>query len=335
MRADRRTRRLAFAAAFFAATMALRAVSTHPGDAVLTLNAVPVAIVAFEYGLRGGLIAATIAFASVLFWAQTRSVPALGYFTRGGTYFIVGGVIGVFADRLRAAQAQATSSAARVAELGREREEARLATEEQRRLLARELHDVIAHSVSVMTVQAAAASRVLDRSPEEAGEAVAAIERTGREALAEMRRMVAVLRPPGTDGEIEPPRGVEELGALFEQMEATGLRVRLRVEGEQRSLPPSLNLSAYRIVQEALTNVLKHAGPVTADVVLRYGGTEIEVEVSDDGPEGARVQPSQAAGQGLIGMRERTAMFGGELSVVRKPDGGFRVLARLPVRSAS
>jgi signal transduction histidine kinase len=332
-----RTSRLIFAVVFFAMTMILRSLSKHPGDAVLSLNAVPVAIVAFEYGVKGGLIAAALAFGSVLLWSLDRPVSELGYMTRGGTYFVTGIVVGLFADRLREAQSVAEANAARVGQMQHEREQARRATEEQRTRLARELHDVIAHSVSVMTVQAAAARRVLERSPEEAEHAVAEIERTGREALAEMRRMVAVLRPADEPGrELEPQPGVEDLAALIEQMEAAGLRVRLHVEGDRHSLPSSLDLSAYRIVQEALTNVLKHAGPVAVDVTLRYEGGALEVEVADEGPGGGSpgAQPAPA-GHGLIGMRERAALFGGELSTMRTPGGGFQVRARLPLESAS
>jgi signal transduction histidine kinase len=328
----RRTGRLIFAGVFFGLTMLLRSLSTHPGDAVLALNAVPVAIVAFEYGVWGGLIAAAVAFGSVVAWAQTRDLSTVGYLTRGGTYFLTGAVIGLFADRLRRAQAEATKFAARVTDLRREREQARRATEEQRRRLARELHDVVAHSVSVMTVQAAAARRIMELSPAEAAEAVEAIERTGREALSEMRRMVGVLRPLDEDGGLEPQPGVGDLSALIEQMESTGLSVDMRVEGQPRALPPSLDLSAYRIVQESLTNVLKHAGPVHAEVVLRYAGAELEIEVSDDGAA-RRAGSDGRSGHGLIGMRERAALFGGELSVAPRPEGGFRVRARLPVGS--
>ena len=329
-----RVGRLAFAAVFFSLTMVLRAVSSNPGDAVLALNAVPVAIVAFEYGLRGGLIAAAVAFATVVAWAQTRSLSELGYVTRGGTYLATGAVVGLFADRLRRAQTDATKAAARVEELRREQEQTRRASDEQRTRLARELHDVVAHSVSVMTVQAAAARRVMQRAPGEAADAVEAIERTGREALAEMRRMVAVLRPRDEEEPLAPQPGVDDLAALIGQMESTGLSVDMRVEGRPRALPPSLDLSAYRIVQEALTNVLKHAGPVRTEVVLRYGGRDIEIEVSDDGALAHAPSQAPGAGHGLSGMRERAALFGGELSVGRRPEGGFCVRARLPVESA-
>jgi signal transduction histidine kinase len=327
--------RLAFAAGFFAMTMVLRSFSTHPGDAVLALNAVPVAIVAFEYGVWGGLIAATVAFGSVVAWAQTRDLSTVGYLTRGGTYFLTGAVIGLFADRLRAAQHETTKFAERVADMRHEQEKARRATEEQRTRLARELHDVVAHSVSVMTVQASAARRVMERSPGAAAEAVEAIERTGREALAEMRRMVAVLRPEDDGRPFQPQPGVRDLETLIEQMESTGLSVDMRLEGRPRDLPPSLDLSAYRIVQESLTNVLKHAGPVHAEVVLRYGTSDIEIEVTDDGTVAAARSETRNGGHGVIGMRERAALFGGELSVTSRPEGGYCVRARLPVGSTS
>jgi signal transduction histidine kinase len=327
--------RLVFAAVFFAMTMVLRSLSTHPGDAVLALNAVPVAIVAFEYGIWGGLLAAAVAFGSVVAWAQSRDLSTVGFLTRGGTYFLTGAVIGLFADRLRAAQDEANTFAGRVAYMRREQENARRATEQQRTRLARELHDVVAHSVSVMTVQASAARRIMDRSPGEAAQAVEAIERTGREALAEMRRMVGVLRPDDEGRAPEPQPGVSDLETLIEQMESTGLSVDMRVEGQPLDLPSSLDLSAYRIVQESLTNVLKHAGPVHAEVVLRYGSSDIEIEVIDEGTPSSTRSETRNAGHGLIGMRERAAMFGGELSVMRRPEGGFCVRAWLPVGSTS
>jgi len=325
--------RLVFAVVFFAATMLLRGLSTH--NSVLALNAVPVAIVAFEYGVWGGIAAATVAFASVVAWAQDRPIETISYVSRGAAYYLTAMVIGLSADRLREAQRETNRFAQRVADLRSEQEKARRATEDQRTRLARELHDVVAHSVSVMTVQASAARRIMERSPGEAAEAVEAIERTGREALAEMRRMVGVLRPADEGGAFQPQPGVSDLETLIEQMESTGLSVDMRVEGRPRDLPPSLDLSAYRIVQESLTNVLKHAGPVHAEVVLRYGSSDIEIEVTDEGATAPAPRETRNAGHGVIGMRERAALFGGELSVMQRAEGGFCVRARLPVGSTS
>jgi signal transduction histidine kinase len=199
----------------------------------------------------------------------------------------------------------------------------------ERERLARELHDVIAHSVSVMTVQSTAARRVLEKDPAQAATAMEAVERTGRDAMAEMRRMVSVLRPPARDDMLTPQPGIEDLDVLVEQMEAAGLRVEMRMEGEPCVVPVAVGLSAYRIVQEALTNTLKHAGPVGSEVVVRYAPETIEIECVDSGGPGSTGIAN--GGHGLAGMRERAALLGGEVTARPAPDGGFRVRATLPL----
>ncbi len=189
---------------------------------------------------------------------------------------------------------------------------------------------MIAHSVSVMTVQSTAARRVIEDDPERAATALEAIERTGRDAMAEMRRMVSVLRPdPGSAEMLTPQPSLDDLSTLIEQMEAAGLRVDVHVEGERRRVPVAVGVSAYRIVQEALTNTLKHAGTVDAEVVLRYTPGALEIECTDSG-DGAGTARSNG-GHGLIGMRERASLLGGEVSAAPRADGGFRVQARLPL----
>ena len=211
----------------------------------------------------------------------------------------------------------------------RERETAaRAAVAEERARIARELHDVVAHSVSVMTLQTGAVRRLLRADQARERKALDAVERTGREALVELRRLLGVLRAPDEQAELAPQPGLSELQALVARTEAAGLPVDLRIEGEAAPLPAGVDLSAYRIVQEALTNSLKHAGAARAEVAVRYRPDAIDIEVSDDGRGPAR---GNGSGQGLVGMRERAALYGGELSAGTREGGGFVVRARLPL----
>jgi signal transduction histidine kinase len=207
-------------------------------------------------------------------------------------------------------------------------EQARVAVVEERARIARELHDVVAHSVGVMTVQAAAARRVMDRRPERAGEALAAIEATGREALSEMQRMVGFLREADDAQPLAPQPSLRHIDALVEQLRTAGLAVGLAVEPAGLVLPPGVDLAAYRIVQEALANSLKHSQAGRAEVVIRRLPGELRVEVTDPGP---RKDGARGGGHGLIGMRERAQLYGGELWAGAVPGGGFEVRARLPL----
>jgi signal transduction histidine kinase len=324
----RRSRVVLAAILVFLGTIALRTTTESNADAVLALNTIAVVLIAFEFGWRGGLVAAAIALAWVIVWTEI-TLSALGYFSRGVTYVAAGLIVGTFADRLRGAQAAVVSSERRVAQLALEQREHFEAAAIERQRLARELHDVIAHSVSVMTVQSTAARRVIEDDPERAATALEAIERTGRDAMAEMRRMVAVLRPePGSAEMLAPQPGLDDLSTLIEQMETAGLTIDVRVEGERRRVPVAVGVSAYRIVQEALTNTLKHAGTVSAQVVLRYTPGALEIECTDSG---GAVRARSNGGHGLIGMRERASLLGGEVSAAPRADGGFRVQARLPL----
>jgi signal transduction histidine kinase len=244
-------------------------------------------------------------------------------------------------------------------QLASERESrARGAVAEERSRIARELHDVIAHAVSVMVVQAGAARRVTDSRPDQAKDAMTLIESTGRQALAEMRDLVGVLRDVDEPTSLDPQPRLGDVATLVERSRAAGLDVTLEVEGEPRPLPTGIDLSAYRIVQEALTNVRKHAGPATAEVRVRYGTLDLQIEVVDDG-RGPLGRPlgslngngdradrgdgggngrdrgdrgcDEGRGNGLIGMRERVALYGGRLEVGPMPPRGFRVLAHLPL----
>jgi len=199
----------------------------------------------------------------------------------------------------------------------------------ERAAIARELHDVVAHHMSVMVVQAGAARAVGESDPAAASNALRQIEASGRTGLAEMRRLLGILKAEG-DGEWRSPRpGLADLGELLDSMRATGLAVEAVVEGSPRPLPPGVDLSAYRIVQEALTNALRHAGGASARVVVRYERDALDLEIGDDGP-GPSEDPETSSGHGLIGMRERVQLFGGELEAGPRPGGGFLVRARLP-----
>jgi signal transduction histidine kinase len=228
-----------------------------------------------------------------------------------------------------------TARLERTAALERARaESARRAVIEERLRLARELHDVVAHSISVIAVQSGVGAHVANTQPEEAAKALAAIEATSRAALTELRRLLGVLREEGEpQGSLAPVPGLADLDALVAEVAKVGVGVRVRVEGTPSQLPVGVDLSAYRIVQEALTNVVKHAGTARAQVTIGYRDHEVMVEVSDDG-QGV-IPPTDngqaRVGHGLIGMRERVAAFGGDLEVGPRPGGGFRVAARLPL----
>jgi signal transduction histidine kinase len=207
----------------------------------------------------------------------------------------------------------------------------RLAVSDERARIARELHDVVAHSVGVIVVQAEGARRVFERDPDRAREALDSIEQTARTALADMRRSLGVLRRESGKAELEPQPGIDDLGELLERARGGGLAVELAVEGEPTPLPQGVDLSAYRIVQEALTNAIKHAGPVRTQVTVRYGERQLELEVADDGPGPSPNGAESKTGHGLAGMRERVAAHGGALQTGAGPQGGFLVRASLPL----
>jgi signal transduction histidine kinase len=207
---------------------------------------------------------------------------------------------------------------------------AREAVVEERARIARELHDAIAHNVSMMVVQAGAERRVLEPANDATRDVLETIEKIGRGALTEMRRMVGMLRSDTPDP-LAPQPGLDDLTTLVGQVRDAGLPVELRVEGERRSLPVGIELSAYRIVQEALTNALKHAGGAHAVVYVRYGAESLELEIVDDGA-GLSPEPVASGGHGLVGMRERVALYGGRLDAGRRASGGFAVRVLLPIR---
>ena len=216
------------------------------------------------------------------------------------------------------------------AEANRERTARRSADERLR--ITRDLHDIIGHAMSVMVVQAGVAERLIDTDPEEARAAIARIGSTGRTSLGEMRQVLQTLRDdegPSAALPREPVPGLADLPALVGQVrEAAGFPVTLTVAGPLRTLPPGVELVAYRIIQESLTNCLKHAAATRAAVLVSYAGGELRVDVDDDGPEPPAAD--LVAGQGLIGMRERVAAYGGRLSAGAGVDGGFHVEAHIP-----
>lgn len=277
-----------------------------------------------------GLKAAAAAGAVVLGMAVADVVAG---FQSVGDYFGTFGflaatwVLGNSAGILRARGRELEDQTAR---LEREREEkARLAVAEERARIARELHDVVAHAVSTMVIQAGGARQLVRTDPADAEQSLLAAERTGREALQEMRRLVGLLRERGEQLALSPQPGMAELEQLIEQTRTAGLPVELTVDGEARHLGAGIDLTAYRIVQEALTNTLKHAGPARARVTLRYRTRELEIEIADDG----RGENGHEPGHGLVGMRERVMLYGGTLRTGPAEHGGYSVRARLPLDS--
>ncbi|WP_431975161.1 sensor histidine kinase [Micromonospora haikouensis] len=336
-----------------AAPVALRRAAPWPAvaAAVATL-AVPVvfghapntqslAFVALTYTMAAHHRARPAALAAVALWVPVAAVNVLDpvadtVFEVGPAYLVLNNLLVAVvayavgrAVHARRASTEALRERARVAEQN-QRSLAEQAVADERRRIARELHDVVAHHVSVMGVLATGARRVLRRDPDAADEAIATIEDTGRATLRELRRLLDVLR---TDAEpaadLAPQPGLAGIEPLVEQVREAGLPVTLRVEGEPGPLEEGVALTVYRIVQEALTNALKHAGEATAVVRLTFGAAYLAVEVTDTGrgpaPGAVRV------GHGLVGMRERVGLYGGTLRTGARPGGGYRVYARIPV----
>ena len=292
---------------------------------------VPVMVLVYSLARHGGrrvrwaAAIAGIAFVTLadLFIPLLREPSELVFHWAAMTLsFLLGNSLRVFEARARteAVRAHVAESEAR--------ERAVAAVAEERARIARELHDIVAHAVGVIVVQAGAAEQVVDEDPAFARAALGTIRTTGSSALAEMRRLVMVLREGAPDGDLEPQPGLEALPELVARARGTGLEVDLSVEGEPRVLPAGLDLAAYRIVQEALTNVRRHSAATRARVRLALGSRELRIEVDDDGP--VRPGESNGDGHGLIGMRERAALYGGRLDAA--PRGtGFGVRATLPL----
>ena len=269
----------------------------------------------------GSLAAARPPRISLPALALLMALVAANFFTTtaADTFFTMGLAIGAWALGEAARSRRATAS-----------EEARRAVSEEQARIARELHDVIAHSVSVIVVQAAAADDVFEERPDQARAALRTIEQTGRDTLGELRRLLSAVRPVEGADPTGPQPGLHRLEELAEPLRAGGLEVVVHREGETAALPAGVELSAYRIVQEALTNTLRHARATRAEVTVRCDEEALEVDVLDDG----RAAPSEGGGHGLVGMCERAALLGGTLEAGPHPQGGFRVHARLPLEAA-
>jgi signal transduction histidine kinase len=272
--------------------------------------------------------------AEVLRMHAANGVSATDRMMTGAILFVGPALIAwVLGDSMRYRRAYYANLEERAARLERDRDvQAKSAAAQERARIARELHDVVAHNVSVMVVQADGAAYAMDTDPSRAREALTAISATGRKALAEMRVLLGVLRQTGDQGEADlaPLPGLSQLDELLDQARAAGLAVSCLVEGTPPVLPDGTALATYRIIQESLTNVRKHAGPLaSASVLLRYGPGEMEIIVRDDGLGSAA--PSDGAGHGMTGMSERAAIFGGSVQSGPRPGGGFEVSARLPL----
>jgi signal transduction histidine kinase len=277
---------------------------------VLLVASVPVFVAAWLHGQQSGNIIPSLLWL-VAAWAVGRTV--------------------------RSWRHQNVALAAANRELAEQRElQAQAAVAVERGRIARELHDVVAHNVSMIVVQAGAAARVLHGEQPDVRNALEVIAATGRETVDEMRALLGVLRSDDGPAALKPQPGLADLDQLVSGVREAGLPVTLRIEGAPRPLPAALDLSAYRIVQEALTNTLKHAGPARAEVIVRYEEGQVAVEIADTGrgPDGRPLSgpiTGRGTGHGLVGMRERATMFGGELEAAPGDGGGFTVRARLPL----
>jgi signal transduction histidine kinase len=277
------------------------------GGAAITVGIVLHDLPSREYGSAGGI--ASDLMTPIVFWGVGR------------------------AARLALARARAARRETEEADI-RGRELAREAARDERRHLSRELHDIVTHSLGVIVLQAQGARRVLEEREPTVGTALETIEDSGRSALDEMRRLLGLLREDGERSGLAPQPRLVQADDLARRITDAGLPVRVRVEGEPVVLEAGLDLSAYRVLQEALTNALKHAKGTGAEAVIRYRASRLELEVTDwgDGPNEAN--PVGGAGRGLLGMQERVAFYGGTLQHGPKPDGGFRVLAVFPLHAA-
>jgi signal transduction histidine kinase len=294
---------------------------------------IAVAVAVYGAGAYAGEAGAAATGATLITggWVWTLFNPDVDGVDFGDLFFVAFVVLvpllaGVAMRRRRLREDRLEKLAVR---LDRERDElAQHAVTAERARIARELHDVVAHAISVIVLQARGGRSALADSPADAREAFDSIDATARQALAEMRRLLGLLRDTGDEAALGPMPGVASLGGLVSHMRQAGLPVEFSVEGEPTELPPGVDLSAYRIVQEGLTNALRHSGPALTHVVLTYGDREFGVRVTDDG---RGVAGDNGSGYGLAGIRERVAIYGGQLEVGPGESGGFTLHARLPL----
>lgn len=327
-------RRFPFAAPVFTFAVQAAASAADPALGVETTALVALLLAFWVVGAeneRGEAIAgAAIGFASIAVVAELDVRVGLENSVWG---VILGSVVCVIAYALQQRAKRAAELEERASRLERELEErAHVAVLAERTRIARDLHDLVAHSVSLMTVQAGAARLLLPDDPPRAREPLLSVEETGREALADLRRLFGIVRSEEGDAALTPQPGLARLDALLEQTRTAGLPVEVAIEGERRLLSPGVDLTAYRIVQEALTNALKHAGPARAQVTIRYGPEVLDLEITNDG---RRTRNGEGTGHGLVGMRERVTLYGGELEAGPRGRDGYAVRARLPIEAES
>jgi signal transduction histidine kinase len=322
-------RRLPFAAPVFAFVVQAASAFADPtlGAEATALAALLLAFwVVGAYNQKAQAIAgAVIGFGAIAIVAQVDERLGLEQALWG---MVFGGTVCLIAYALQRRTVRAAELEERAARIHREREElAQVAVAAERQQIARELHDVVAHSVTVMTVQAGAARLLLAAEPDRALEPILTVEQTGRQALGELRRLLGILGT-GNGSALAPQPGLAQIVTLADQTRKAGLPVELTVVGESDPLPPGINLAAYRIVQEALTNVRKHAGPTQAHITVRHEREALELEITN---EGSYAQIGQPSGHGLVGMRERVALYRGQLEAGPLTTGGFAVRVRLPL----
>jgi signal transduction histidine kinase len=317
----------------FVATMA---VATSLDTASPWIQIICVAVAAFTTGESGGhrtwsaLGAMTVAALMTIGFLAQDANP----FQSTVLPFVIVVPAWLLGDVIRSTRIEAADRAqAAERALGEAEERARSAAAEERRHMARELHDVVAHGVSVMVIQAGAARQVLDTAPERATESLLTVEATGREVMAELRRLLGVLNDSGEAAGLAPQPGIEQLGALVDRVRAAGLPAELEIDGPSRALPASLDATAYRIVQEALTNALRYARRAATLVHVSFEAEQLRLEVLDDGPAG-EAGTGEGSGRGLVGMRERAALVGGRLEAGPRLGGGYAVRAWLPLEPA-
>ncbi len=323
-----------------ALTVSIAAISLHIAAGYEGVSAGTVVALVILYSAasltdtRRGIIAALLAAAGITIYFTTDRGD-LGVTEALTTYalYAAAWALGIYV-RSRREYTDVVEERSRLLE--REREvRAREAVAEERATIARELHDVIGHALNLVVIQAGGAQRVLESKPQLARESLASIELAGRQALTDMERMLGILHATeGADDRLSPQPGLDQVEGLAARVSEAGLTVELTVDGVPRTLPSSIDLSAYRIIQESLTNSLKHAGAANAFVAIHYGSDRLDLEITDDGRGDSRQSAKgEEGGRGLIGMKERVALYGGELSVGPRPEGGFRVRARLPLGS--
>jgi signal transduction histidine kinase len=329
------------AVVLLAMTAAIVGLRTTP-VAVLVVEVVGVALIATHLELPQGVAVLMAAYAAAFYSDQRLVVGALlvaaaaWIYASGSVARIPSGLVPILlvapvwlaGTSMRRREQRAAASAERADRVERERE---AALREERARIARELHDVVTHSVSVMVMQTGAAREIMDRDERRSRALLESVEASGRQALDELRRMLGVLSEHDGGAPRSPQPDVAQIPSLIEQVRQAGMAVELHVEGEPGAVSAGVAVAAYRIVQEALTNVLKHTHGAPARVVVRWTDAALELEIADEGPPQDSDPSEASAGRGLAGMRERAAMYGGTLDAGPAPDGGYEVHARIPL----